>query len=106
MPLDPQIAAILQLMEQSGGGHLANATIEQARSYFDMSTVTMRDPATLAAGRATEDATVPGPAGDIPIRIYRPEADGPAPTMAFFHGGGFAIGGIETHDDHARRICH
>lgn len=105
MPIDPQIAAILALLEQAGGGSLASATIEQARSFFDMSTVTMRDPSTLAAVRSVEDAAIPGPAGEIPIRIYRPDVDGTVATMAFFHGGGFAIGSIETHDDHARLIC-
>src|SRR5581483_7027462 len=105
MPLDPQIAAILQLMEQSGGGNLGNATIEQARAYFDMSTITMRDPSILAPVRSIEDSVIPGPGGDLPIRIYRPDVDGPVPTMAFFHGGGFAIGSIATHDDHTRLIC-
>jgi acetyl esterase len=70
-----------------------------------MSTVAMRDPATLAPVRSVEDSTIPGPAGNIPIRIYRPDVDGPVPTMAFFHGGGFVIGNIETHDDQARLLC-
>jgi acetyl esterase len=105
MPLDPQIAAILSLLEQGGGGNLGGATIEQARTYFDMSTVGLRDPATLAHVRSVDDATIPGPAGEIPIRIYRPDVDGDVPTMAFFHGGGFAIGSIATHEDHARMIC-
>jgi acetyl esterase len=105
MPLDPQIEAILNLMQQAGGGQMSAGTPEQARQFFTMATVTMRDPNTLASVKSTEDATIPGPGGDIPIRIYRPEADGAVPTMAFFHGGGFVIGDIETHDDHARVLC-
>jgi acetyl esterase len=105
MPVDPQIAAILQLLEQAGGGQMSAGTPQQARDYFTTATVTMRDPSTLAQVASTEDKTIPGPAGEIPIRIYRPEADGAVPTMAFFHGGGFVIGNIETHDDHARLIC-
>jgi acetyl esterase len=105
MPLDPQIAGILALLEQIDGPSPADGTAEQARTIFRISTVDLRDPSTLAPVRSTEDATIPGPAGDIPIRIYRPDVDGPVPTMAFFHGGGFVIGDIETHDDQARLLC-
>jgi acetyl esterase len=105
MPVDPQIAAILALMQQAGGGQMAAGTVDQARFYFNTATITLRDPATLAPVRTVEDATIPGPAGEIPIRIYRPDLDGPVPTMVFFHGGGFVIGSIDTHDDHARLLC-
>ncbi len=105
MPLDPQIAALLQVMAGNGAGRLAEGTPEQARAFFDTGVLLMRDPATLAQVRSVEDSTIPGPAGDIPVRIYRPDLDGPVPTMAFFHGGGFVIGNIESHDDQARLIC-
>jgi acetyl esterase len=105
MPLDPQIAGLLALMEQLGAPPLTELTAAQARAGFRSSIVDIRDPGTLAPVRATVDTTIPGPAGDIPVRIYRPDVDGPVPTMAFFHGGGFVIGDIETHDDQARLIC-
>jgi acetyl esterase len=105
MPLDPQIAGILALFEQAGSAGLAAGPPAQARAMFEMTTVGLRDAATLAPVRSTEDSSVPGPAGAIPIRIYRPDIDGPVPTVVFFHGGGFVIGNIETHDDHARLIC-
>jgi acetyl esterase len=54
---------------------------------------------------STEDRSVPGPAGDIPIRIYRPEgADRPG-VCVFFHGGGFVLGNIATHDRDCRMIA-
>lgn len=47
-----------------------------------------------------EDLTIPGPAGDLPARLYGPEPAGraPLPLIAFFHGGGWIQGDLETHD--------
>jgi acetyl esterase len=104
MPVDPQIAVLLALMEQLGAPALSEGTPEQARAGMRAMTVDMRDHSTLATVRSVEDSTVPGPAGDIPIRVYRPDADGPVPTVVFFHGGGFVIGDIDTHDDQARLL--
>ncbi|MFC6906584.1 alpha/beta hydrolase [Halalkalicoccus tibetensis] len=47
---------------------------------------------------ATVDRRIPGPAGELTARLYLPDADGPVPTVVFFHGGGFVFGSIETHD--------
>ena len=54
---------------------------------------------------ALEDRSIPGPRGNIRIRIYRPEAQGPLPTVVFFHGSGFVICSIDTHDGICRHIC-
>jgi acetyl esterase len=105
MPLDPQTAEILQLMQQLGAPTLASGTPEQARAGMRMMTVDMRDPSTLAQVRSVSDSTIPGPAGDIPIRVFHPEADGAVPTIVFFHGGGFVIGDIDTHEDQTRLLC-
>ncbi|ELY69556.1 alpha/beta hydrolase [Natrinema versiforme] len=50
-----------------------------------------------AVGR-TVDRTIPGPAGDLEARLYLPDSSGPYPTVVFFHGGGYVLGSIETHD--------
>jgi acetyl esterase len=53
-----------------------------------------------------EDRAIPGPAGDIPVRIYTPEAGtAPRPAVVFFHGGGFVIGDLDTHDPDCRAIA-
>jgi len=44
------------------------------------------------------DRTIPGPGGELPIRVYRPEGETPFPTVVFFHGGGFITGDLDTHD--------
>jgi len=53
-----------------------------------------------------EDIAVPGPAGDIPARLYRPTADTDAlPVLAYFHGGGFVQGDLETHHGLCARLA-
>jgi len=59
----------------------------------------------------SEDRSVPGPSGPIPIRIYRPIGDEPAtlpqplPVVVFFHGGGWVIGSIETHEPLCQQLA-
>lgn len=50
-----------------------------------------------------EDRRIPGPAGEIGVRIYRPPAAGDRPpVVVYFHGGGFAVGDLDTHDGTSR----
>jgi acetyl esterase len=53
-----------------------------------------------------EDTTIPGPAGDVAVRIYWATTDPGAPVIAFFHGGGFVIGNCDTHDGVARGLAN
>ncbi len=55
----------------------------------------------------TVDRKIDGPAGPIPIRIYTPDNSdaGPLPVTMYFHGGGFAVGNLDTHDSQARQHC-
>lgn len=105
MPLDPATAAVLQMMADTDAPSMSTGTPVQAREGFRFMTVGLRDPATLAQVGGVEDRTVPGAAGEIAARIYRPATAGPHPTVVFFHGGGFVIGDIDTHDDHTRLLC-
>jgi acetyl esterase len=105
VPLDPALAAVLQLMADRNAPSMSSGTPEQARAGFRFLTVDLRDPAKLAQVASIEDRTVPGGAGDVHARVYRPATEGPHPTIVFFHGGGFVIGDLDTHDDHARLLC-
>lgn len=54
---------------------------------------------------AVEDFTILGPAGSIPVRLYKPEnSSEPVPVLVFFHGGGFIRGSINSHDGLCRRL--
>jgi len=51
------------------------------------------------------DRSIPGPVGDIPIRIYKPSAGDNLPILVYFHGGGWVIGNLDTHDSVCRKLC-
>ncbi len=104
MPLDPQIAALLEQLNQAPPMSLG--TIEQARANFSrMSTATAALGPEVEVGEIT-DIEVPGAVGPLPARLYKPaNAEGLLPTLVFFHGGGFVIGDIATYDSQCRILC-
>ncbi len=52
-----------------------------------------------------EERLIPGPAGNIRLRLYWPEARAPIPAIVYYHGGGHVIGSLDTHDFVARNLC-
>jgi acetyl esterase len=82
-------------------------TVEQARARAretDATRLAEMRPALMPAYQ--EDLVVPGPAGDLPVRVLRPaELDAGAPTIVYLHGGGWVVGGLDTHLGQARRLC-
>ena len=107
MPVDPQIQGMLDLLARMDGPAMSSLTPQQAREGFEQLTIGMRSPEMLVPVASTSDVEIPGPAGPIHARIYRPQATGEAntPTVLFIHGGGFVIGSVETHENQARTIC-
>ena len=53
-----------------------------------------------------EDRAIPGPAGDIPVRIYTPAGEAPYPILVYYHGGGWVIGDLETSDGISRAFAN
>ena len=107
--LDAEARFLLDLMEQAvknGRPQLTSLPHAVGRVAVDkMSEDSEADPPEVAA---TIDGTIAGPGGAIRYRRYRPlgVADGALPTLIYYHGGGFVIGNIETHDSTCRRLAN
>jgi acetyl esterase len=105
MPVDPHIAALLTMMGEAGMPPMYEGTPEAGRAQYLALSYGTRTPEQVVPVASTEDRTVPGAEGDLRARVYRPEGEGPFPTVAFFHGGGWVIGDLDTHDNQVRNIC-
>jgi acetyl esterase len=103
MPLDPQIAAVLAQAAAMNSKTLAELGPAGARAQLAMlCTMGGRSTATLAG---VADHTIDGPGGPLTLRVYRPVGDGPFGVLCFFHGGGFVLGDIKTHDGVCRQLA-
>jgi acetyl esterase len=102
MPLEPVTAAILNQMATANGPKLEDLAPAQGREMYRM----LQPPAPDITVGSVDDRTIPGPAGAIPIRVYKPQDAGNAlPVHVFFHGGGWVIGDLDTHDAYCRELC-
>jgi len=97
--LDPQVQALLQRIATAKRPSLHTLTPAQAREEYLRSRRALNpDPPDVAS---VVDRTIPGPGGPLPIRIYRARGTQPnerLPVLVYFHGGGFTIGNLDTHD--------
>jgi acetyl esterase len=100
VPLHPSAEVILPLWKEAGLDLGPDTTPQKARAKM-----------AAAAGALpahpifkVEDRTVPGPAGEIPVRVYWPSAAGDLPVVVWFHGGGWVLGSLDTHDNHCRLL--
>lgn len=103
MPLDPQLQAFL---DQTQAMHLPafeTLTVEQAREAA--ATMGNLNGAPEAVG-SVDNLAAPGPEGEIPLRLYTPERDGPLPVLMYFHGGGWVLGDLESHDGVCRALTN
>ncbi|GAA2137695.1 hypothetical protein GCM10009844_05000 [Nocardioides koreensis] len=100
MPLDPQLATLLDLVN-AAEKKMHEGTPAEARAAFRTLTVDFVKPEDVVPVGSVEDLTVAG----RPARVYRPEGAVETPTLVYFHGGGYVIGDLDTHDQTCRRIC-
>lgn len=101
MPLDPQVAAFygdsLKAIPD-----MSTVTVEGTRQAVD---TVYNDKAQSPAVYAVENKTIPCPWGEMPIRVYRPDAKTGHGALLYFHGGGFVIHNIASHDSICRKLC-
>jgi acetyl esterase len=97
MGLDPQAQAFLDRLEELGVPAFGELPLEEARRLQEQGAPGLFGP--LVEVRY-EDRSLQGPAGPIPVRVYRP-GDEPAPVLAYFHGGGWVLGSVVT----AHGVC-
>ncbi|NEU56190.1 alpha/beta hydrolase [Halorussus sp. MSC15.2] len=98
----PQVQALLEQLDQMGTPELSTLDPAEARTLFEE----------LRSGDSSEsvgdvtDRTIPGPGGDLPIRVYSPDGERPHPVLVYFHGGGWVVGSIDTHDSVCRHLTN
>jgi acetyl esterase len=100
MPVDQQIQALLD----KGTGVPATHTLPVgvARAQYEARIALMALPAEIAG---TRELITEGPGGELRIRVYSPHGSGPFPLLVFFHGSGFVLCSLDTHDGMCRNLC-
>jgi acetyl esterase len=105
--LDPDAAAVFKAFQEAGRPPYETVSPAEARElYLKGRFVSNPEPPELAS---VEPLTIPSPAGSIPARVYTPtrlrKAGGLAPGLVFFHGGGWVIGDLDSHDVVCRKLA-
>lgn len=108
MPLDPQVHAHLDRLAAVNFTALHTVSPERARAGArQLTAASVRDGEKVAD---VADRTIATEAGDLAIRIYRPlgapDGDGVLPGIVFFHGGGYVLGDLDSHDGFARALAN
>jgi acetyl esterase len=106
MPLDPQAELVIGLVKQSGLPEFWQLTPDQAREQYLLRVGKLAPKEPIFR---TTDRGIPGPGSELPIRIYQPREARPGeqlPVLVWFHGGGFVIGDLDTHDPACRMLAN
>jgi acetyl esterase len=90
--IDPQLVPILDMVEDTP--NMEDVGVEEARQQFEA----LADLTEGAEMHEEYDVTVGGAEGELDARVYQP-GPGDRPVLLYFHGGGFVIGGLDTHDN-------
>ena len=98
--LDPQARALIDLMVERAVPAVHTLTPADARRFYrERRFFTQPEPPAVGEVRALRTD------GGVPLRLYRPAAAGVHPVLVYFHGGGWTIGDLDTHDVLCRQLC-
>src|SRR3954471_20148928 len=101
MPLDPQAQAVIDMIEQLGVTDLNDDTDpNEIRALMNAAVL----PSGIEVASVT-DREIPGPAGPITVRGYRPRGDAPKPVIVYYHGGGWVLRSLRSHARTCRRLA-
>jgi acetyl esterase len=101
--LHPQIREVLRVMAEAQLRPIEEMTPAEARAQME-ATARARRAEPLPVARV-EECMIPGPAREIRLRLYWPQAAVSVPAVVYYHGGGHVIGSLDTHDFVARNLC-
>jgi acetyl esterase len=102
MPLDSEIAAILQQMPQMP----AAGSMPIAALRLGVNQATAAAPKLDVPLESITDRSIDGPDGALPVRIYTPKGRAPFPLLVYFHGGGYVIGDLNIADGICRALSY
>jgi cation diffusion facilitator CzcD-associated flavoprotein CzcO/acetyl esterase/lipase len=100
--IQPDVAMVLDLMASLGLPPMETMSAADARAFLEV--IDASRPPGPEVGEII-DAALPGPAGDLAYRLYRPPSQGPHPLIAYFHGGGWVLGSQDSDDPFCRDLC-
>ena len=101
MPLDKQIAGVLQQFRDIPEPDFSQVDAAQYRQFSDnLLPAIPGDPMS-----EVRDLRVAGADGELDARLYRPSEEPDLPLLVFFHGGGFVMGNLDTHDNLCRSLA-
>lgn len=103
-PFTTATRALLDNIQRAGFPPLYQLPPEQARQSYRMGVGAMSAPPRSLA--RVDDVLIPGPAGDIPARLWADRTEPGLPVFLYLHGGGFVVGGIDTCESMCREIAH
>ena len=107
MTYDPDTKALLDMIRMAGRPAMETLSASEARDAFNAGRAVLSPPPEDVA--EVRDTEVPGPLGPVPVRLYRPAGTAPSdvlPVLIYFHGGGWVVGDLNSHDVPCRRYAN